>query len=198
MTPEELAAGAQRVTCPRCPAGVGEPCEKPNGDERAPHADRVKAYRAELERARRKAEGDALERIEHPRWRRVYSACRLELENRAAWTSLAAEQLEGMVRNMIQAELARTRAEGKPTTEGSMGQAVPNPVVQVALRYDAQALQTAIQLKLTPATRGTSVDLPEADEDPSTDGPEHERDELAEVDELARRRKEKPRRRAAK
>lgn len=190
MTSAELAAGAQTVPCPRCPAGVGESCQKPNGDDRATHVDRIKAYRAEVDRARRKAEGDATERIEHPRWRRVYIACRLELENRAAWTLLAAEQLESMVLNMAEAELARARSKSEPTTEGSMGQKVPNPAVQIALRYDAQALATARALKLTPDTRGTSVEVPDGGEDPTSDAsPEEECDELAAIDLMAERAK---------
>jgi hypothetical protein len=194
MTPtrEELEAGAARIPCPRCPAVTGEPCETPRGVElERPHADRIKAYRAELETARRRAEGDATHRIDHARWRRVYVACRMELEQRAAWTLLAAEQLESMVLNMAQAEVARTKAKASPTVEGSMGQAVANPAVAIALRYDAQALQTAIQLKLTPATRGTSVEVPAGDDVPQ-DAPEEERDELAAIDELARRRKARP------
>lgn len=190
MTREELEAGCIRIPCPRCEAGQGEACNKPDGSElHKPHRDRVKAYGAELERARLRAEGDATHRIDSVRWRRVYSACRLELENRAAWTPLAAEQLESMVLNMQEAERARAQAKAKPTTEGSMGQAVPNPAVQVALRYDAQALATASSLKLTPDKRGTSVEVPDAPEDPSPDDGDTPDDELAVIDFAARRLK---------
>lgn len=186
------------IACPHCTAAAGEPCERPDGRELAkPHAARRREADRRHAAMRLQAEGDAKHRIEGVRWRRVYAACRLELEARGAWTKLAAEQLESLVLNMEAAELARGKAKVSPTVEGSMGQPVINPAIAVALRYDAQALATARSLKLTPDTRGTSAPADGVGAD-APDEPEEPRDELAELDDLARKRREKTKRRRAR
>jgi len=142
--------------------------------------------------AKRRAEGEAPERITEHRWRRVYVAARLELEQRGAWTRLAAEQLEALVRNMAAADKARELAEVTPTLEGSTGQTIANPMYGVATKLDAQALITARTLKLTPDTRGTSATaVPDDGADVDEARPPEELDELAALDELASKRKAK-------
>lgn len=194
ISDDELA-----IACPQCDAGEGEPCQMPDGEDRkAPHARRVKAaerHAAELERAlaehKRKAEAEAPERIGTLRFRRVYVAARLELEQRAAWTRMAAEQLEMCVRNMEAADKARTDASKRPLVEGSTGQPVTNPLWALAVKLDAQALITARTLKLTPDTRGTSASVQDDGADLDDERPAVELDELAVLDELARKRKAK-------
>jgi hypothetical protein len=181
--------------CPACPAGAHEHCfvERTGRELPKPHAKRVKAAELAVARQRRRANADAEERLEPGRWRRLYVACRLELEQRGDWTTLAAEQLEALVRNMRLAEEARAAAEGKPFVEGSTGQTVAHPGTQTATRLDAQALAIASALKLTPDKRGTSAPRPGDEDIPADAGEETaaERDELAELDDLARKRKEK-------
>jgi hypothetical protein len=181
------------VPCPHCEAGLHERCfRSTTGAElQAPHKPRVKAAEDVARRARERADGDAAQRIEGARWRRLYSACRLELEQRADWTTLAAEQLETLVRLMAAADGARELAEAKPTVEGSTGQLVAHPLGGRAIQYDAQALAIARSLKLTPDTRGTSAPRPGDEDVPREDAPAEERDELAELDQLARKRKQK-------
>lgn len=187
ISDDELA-----VACPYCPAAAGEPCELPDGEPRnGPHARRVKAAERAAAEARTRAEAEAPERIAEHRWRRVYVAARLELEQRGAWTRIAAEQLETVVRNMAAADNAREAAERKPTVDGSTGQTVANPLWNVALRLDAQALATARSLKLTPDTRGTSAATPDDGADLEEDKRPEDVDELAKLDELARKRKAK-------
>lgn len=180
--------------CPRCPAGIRESCfvARTGRELPKPHTDRVKlAQRVERE-ARQRADGDATKRIESPRFRKVYAAARLELELRNDWTPLAAEQLESLVLNMEAAEDARGKAKAKPTVDGSMGQPVANPLIAVALRYDAQALANARALKLTPDTRGARAGIPGADNPaPDDDEDKPPADPLDELDELADRRKAK-------
>lgn len=185
---EELAIG-----CPACPAAAGEPCELPSGEPRkqGPHVRRVKAAARQLADAKRRAEGEAPDRISEHRWRRVFVAARLELEQRGDWTRLAAEQLEGLVRDLAQADRCRELAETKPTVEGSTGQTVANPMGAMSLKYTAQANITARTLKLTPDTRGTSASVPDDGADIDEDRPAEERDELANLDDLARKRKAK-------
>jgi hypothetical protein len=181
------------IGCPYCPAAAGEPCELPSGDARpaGPHVRRVKAAERAVLEAKRRAEGEAPDRIPEHRWRRVYVAARLELEQRGDWTRLAAEQLESLVRNMAQADAARELAETTPTVTGSTGQTVANPMYAIATKLDAQALITARTLKLTPDTRGTSASVPDDGADADEDRPPEELDELAKLDELARHRKAK-------
>lgn len=190
-----------RVPCPRCDVSVGEECVTPKGKPAKAHADRTKLSATLAERARLQADGDAEHRIEGVRWQRLYSSARLELEQRADWSSLAAEQLESVVLNMQAAEDARRQAKGKPLVPGSQGQKVANPAIAAALRYDAQALATARALRLTPDTRGASA--PPLEDEPTADASDAEGDELAALDQLALRRREKAktkraRRRAAK
>lgn len=181
--------------CPACPAGRREACfvEGSGRELSKPHAKRVKHAEAEAAKARRRADGDAAERITGPRWRRLYAACRLELEQRGDWTVLAAEQLEGLVHDLQAAADAREERGGKLTTEGSMGQKVAHPNVATELRLEAQALATARSLKLTPDTRGTSAPRPGDEDVPreDDDGPGEERDELADLDDIARKRRER-------
>lgn len=198
--PLHAAGHPLSVPCPRCPAGVDELCETPKGVElERPHKDRARRAEHVAEQARLRAEGDAEHRITSKRWRRVYAAARLELEQRAAWTKIAAEQLESVCRNMALAEVLRAKAEAKPIVPGSMGQDVVNPAVDKATRLDAQALATARALKLTPDTRGTSA-APTGDPDAGTDegGGGEVVDELAELDEVARARKAKAAQRRAR
>lgn len=190
------------IDCPHCDAQAGEPCTRPDGTPApAPHARRVKAAErnaaeaaAAVEAARRKAEAEAPARIRTKRFQRVYLSGRLELEARAAWTATAREELESMALNMEWA--ATARAKLTPSTlvvKGSTGQAVPNPLIAVALKFDAQALITARTLKITPDTRGTSApadddaDAAAADED----RPATELDELAVLDFAAAKAKKK-------
>lgn len=187
------------VPCPHCDAGIGEPCLTPSGEDAAgPHARRVKAAErqaAEVERAiveaKRRAEAEAPARIGTKRFQRVYVTCRLELEQRAGWTRLAAEQVEMMVLNMELAAALRAKGKAKPMTKGSTDQDVINPAIKAALALDAQALITARTLKLTPDTRGTSASVQDDGADLDEDRPPKEIDELAKLDELARRRKAK-------
>lgn len=191
MTPA-VADDERAVPCPRCTAGVGEPCQTPSGEPaRGPHAKRVRAAERAAEAARRRA---ALEepddRIPEHRWMRVYRAGRAELEQRGAWTRLAAEELEALVRNMAQADKARSAAEMQPTLEGSTGQTVANPLYAIAVKLDAQALITARTLKLTPDTRGTTA-TPDDEADADPDVAPAEVDDLAELDDLARHKARK-------
>lgn len=181
------------IACPACPAAAGEPCELPSGEPRGqgPHVRRVKAAEKSRLEARRRAEGEAPDRIPGHRWRRVFVAARLELEQRGDWTRLAAEQLEALVRNMAQADSARELAETTPTLLGSTGQTVANPMYAIATKLDAQALITARTLKLTPDTRGTSASVQDDGADADEERPPEELDELAKLDELARLRKAK-------
>jgi hypothetical protein len=195
MTPA-VADDERLVPCPRCTAGVGEPCQTPAGvDAKGPHAKRVKAAERERERQRQRAAQELPdERIGEHRWRRVYLSCRGELEQRGAWTRLAAEQVEAMVRNMAQADKCRAAAEAHPTVPGSTGNTVANPLGKVAIGLDAQALMTARELKLTPNTRGTSATV-EDDADADPDTPPEEVDELAGLDDLARHKIKRAQRR---
>jgi hypothetical protein len=175
--------------CPLCEAEVRAFCFRPrDGTElKKPHVKRVKVAEEAAAAARKRADGDAQQRLEEPRWRRLFAAIRLELEGRGDWTTLAAEQVETLVRNMRAADGARQLAEANPVVKGSTGQAVANPMGGRAVQYDAQALAIARALKITPDTRGTSAPRP-GDEDVPQEGPEDERDELAELDDLARKR----------
>lgn len=193
------------IDCPVCAAAAGDPCETPSGEVRsAPHVRRVKAAERNrqeaaraVEEARKRAEASAPSRIRSKRFQRLYIACRLELEQRGAWTILADEEVESLVLNMELAAAARAKIAGNLVVKGSTGQAVPNPLIATALKFDAQALITARSLKLTPDTRGTSAPTPDeldvdaAAGDDDVDRPEIERDELAKLDELARKRKAK-------
>lgn len=181
------------IPCPRCSAGREEACvvESTGRELPNPHIGRVRAAAKRAADAKRRAEGDAEERIATPRFRRVYAAARLELEHRSAFTPLAAEQLETVCLNMEAAEMARAKARSDPLVEGSTGQPVANPLIAVALRYDAQALATARALKLTPDTRGHGAPaVPDSSKDdtPATDSP---LDELSRLDEVALKRKAK-------
>lgn len=191
------------VPCPQCEAGLHEACFVPRTGRELPrpHSKRVKAAQDVLDAARRRAEGAATERIEGKRWRRLYTAAHVELEQRGDLTRLATEQLETLVRNMRAADECRQLAEATPIVTGSTGQPAANPAGVAALRYDAQALALARSLKLTPDTRGTAAPVDDGADDADDERPPEERDELAELDDLAARRKAKaakakPRKRA--
>jgi hypothetical protein len=187
------------VECPRCGTDPGEPCLTPRGEDatrphkaRQEHADKVAAA------AIARAEGDAVHRIENVRMRRIYVACRLELEQRGAWTKLAAAELEDLVHKLELGETSRDAAASEPFVAGSMGQLVPHPGHALAVRYGDAALKLAKALKVTPDTRGTSAPVPEDDtvearagEADSPDAAAEERDELSAIDELALARKRK-------
>lgn len=179
------------VPCPQCEAGLRESCYVPRTGRELPrpHARRVKAAQEVLDAARRRADGAATERIEGKRWRRLWTGAHLELEQRGDLTRLALEQLEALVRNMRAADECRKLAEETPVVKGSTGQAVANPMSAQALRYDAQALALAKALKLTPDTRGYSNAPADDDVDDDDERPPEELDELAELDDLARKRK---------
>lgn len=184
------------VACPRCPAAAGEVCLTPAGAEaKGPHKDRVRAAERQAGQASRRAHAELPdERIAEPRWQRLYLASRGELEQRGAWTRLAREQVETMVRNMALADNCRAAVETRSTVEGSTGQVVANPLAALQLKLDAQALATARALKLTPDTRGTSATVaPDdgADDAAGEDQAPEDVDELAPLDELARHRKAK-------
>jgi len=178
------------VHCPRCEAAPGEPCLKPDGRAaQGPHKARQDLAVAEAQRMRQRAEADAPAVLESPRWRRLYVAGRLELEQRGDWTTLAREQLEVLVRAMAKAEELRTVAENAPLTRGSTGQQVENPLWRTAERLDARALAIAKSLKLTADTRSW---VAPPDDAGIPGGPEGEAgDELDELDELAVKRKAK-------
>lgn len=187
------------AACPHCEAAPGEVCLKPDGEDAPrPHARRARAAERDAIEARKRAENSAPDRIEGDRWRRLYVACRLELEQRGQWTKLAAEQLEVLARTMSQADTAREACEREPVVKGSTGQPVPNGLWSTMRTLDAQALAIARALKLTPDTRGTSAgnvddELPAgvgADDEPA------ERDDLAVLDQLAEKRKAKAAKRA--
>lgn len=187
MTPESTDLS---VECPRpsCRAGIGEPCLKPDGRPAAgPHKARTEAIARDLEERQAHAEEDTPERIKEPRWRRLYAACRLELEARGDWTTLAREQLEVMVRNMSTADACRELAGNNPVVRGSTKQAVANPLFAIQVRLDAEALRVAKALKLTPDSRGASA--PGAADLGDGTGDDADRDPLDELDELAIRRK---------
>lgn len=183
------ASDSNDVVCPRCQAQPGEPCLKPDGRPApGPHKARREAIAAELDAMRRRAENDAPDRITEPRWRRLFVACRIELEQRGDWTALAREQLEAMVRKMAAAEEAATKAERDPVVRGSTGQAVANPLFAIWVRLDSEANRLAKTLKLTPDTRGAAA--PRGDDGAELDGDTGEvGDELDELDELAEVRK---------
>lgn len=176
--------------CPRCKADPGEPCLKPNGDDAAkPHAARVTAAEAQAAKARQEAK-EVPTRIEGARWRRLYRASRMELEQRGDWTALAAEQLESLVLNLEEAAACRAEVKKARTVKGSTGQPVPNPLGSAAGRCDAVALSLAKALKLTPDTRGTSApagDVPVGDDDDEPEGAGVQ-DDFADLDEVARAR----------
>lgn len=191
------------VACPQCDVAPGEPCELPNGEPRpsGPHARRVKAAERNarevtraLEEARKRAEAETPSRIRTKRFRRLWAACRVELEQRGDWTVLAREEVESLVLNMELAADCRAaiKSPSDLLVKGSTGQAVPNPMLATALKLDGQALITARELKLTPNTRGTSATTPDDGAiDDAEDRPAVELDELAELDQLAARRKAK-------
>lgn len=193
------------VTCPHCHADPGDPCLKPDGEDApAPHARRVKEAQREAAAAARRAQSDVPATVDAAGadWRRVYVACRSELELKGQWTKLGAKQLTAMVLNMAQADACRVATDAEPMVDGSQGQKVPNGLWATQTRLDSQALAIARALKLTPDTRGTSAtggaDGDEDDRPPADTGEAEDRDALAQLDELAERRK-KPgaRRRAA-
>lgn len=187
------------AACPHCEAAPGEVCLKPDGEDAPrPHARRVKAAERDAIEARKRAENSAPDRIEGDRWRRLFVACRLELEQRGQWTKLAAEQLEVLVRSMSQAETAREACERAPVVQGSTGQPVPNGLWSTMRTLDAQALAIARALKLTPDTRGTSAGNVDPDELPAGAGGDdaQDQDDLAALDQLAAKRKAKAAKRA--
>lgn len=182
------------VPCPHCPADVGERCVKPSGDEvDKPHSRRVKAAAIEADKAQRRAEAGIPKSITEPRWRRLFVACRLELETAGGWTQLAAEQLEAMVLMMEEAAACRLAVRDARTVTGSTGQPVANPLGAAGGRAAGEALALAKALKLTPDTRGTRGSTGDVVTDGDQPGPSGEAqpgaDEFAELDDLAARRR---------
>lgn len=182
------------VPCPHCTAGVGEPCQTPQGDDASkPHARRVKAAAEHADAAHRRAEAGIPKTIVEGRWRRLYVACRLELETAGGWTQLAAEQLEAMVLQMEEAAACREAVRGDRVVKGSTGQAVANPLGAAGGRAAGEALALAKALKLTPDTRGTRGSTGDVVTDGDQPGPSGETppgaDDLAELDDLAARRR---------
>lgn len=190
------AADPGSVPCPHCPAGVGEPCLKPDGSETdKPHARRLKAAAVHADAAHRRAEAGVPKSIDVERWRRVYVACRLELENAGGWTQLAAEQLEAMVLQMEEAAACRKAVKADRTVTGSTGQPVANPIGAAGGRAAGEALAIAKALKLTPDTRGTrgsTGDVVTDGDPPGASGQSSPgADDFADLDELAAKRRQR-------
>lgn len=190
------AAEPGSVPCPHCPAGVGEPCLKPDGSEAGkPHARRLKAAEVHADAAHRRAEAGIPKSIDVARWRRVYVACRLELEAAGGWTQLAAEQLEAMVLMLEEAAACRKAVKAERTVEGSTGQQVANPLGAAGGRAAGEALALAKALKLTPDTRGTRGSTGDVVTDGDQPGPSGESspgaDDFADLDEVAAKRRQR-------
>lgn len=186
------AVRPEDVVCPHCQAEPTEPCFKPNGQPVGkPHKRREELAR-KLNAQHEKALA-APDRVIGERWRRVYVRCRVELEGRDDWTTLAAEQLEAMVKALAMADTCADQAARDPLVKGSQDQEVANPLHSIALRYSDKALSLAKALKLTPDTRGARAAIPE---DPAT--PAEDEDELAALDEVHRKRLERKRGRPRK
>lgn len=184
------------VPCPHCPAAISEACVNPKGDElERPHAKRIRAAELQADAQRRRAEAGVPKSITAERWRRVYVACRMELENAGGWTQLAAEQLEAMVLQMEEAAECREAVRGSRTVTGSTGQTVANPLGAAGGRAAGEALALAKALKLTPDTRGTRGSTGDVVTDGDTPGASGESspgaDDFGELDELAAARRRK-------
>lgn len=188
-----MSAEPTSVACPRCDVGIGEQCERPDGTPAKPHADRVKRAAHE---ARQRAAADVPEAIVEDRWKRLYRACRLELEQRGDWGKLAAEQLLAMTLNMRHADEARDTASHGAVVTGSTGQKAAHPLWRVAATLDDKALAQAKALKLTPDTRGTSV--PEGANEAADSGNDEDADEFGPLDEVSRQRQAAQKRRQSR
>ncbi len=111
------------------------------------------------------------------RWRSEWETIATQLEEQASHTPADLDLLSRLIDNRIHAVNALETAGLEPFVAGSTGQLTEHPGFKVAARCDGVAISLARQLRITPFTRGHIA------------GDEMDGDALAELDELAERRR---------